>query len=751
MHTKATFIFSAALLLAVVATMMCALPRGVHAANDRPKTKSPTHANAWIAKLHEERREAHARGFEERLRLTPAEAQHVGRRARPLPVVARFEAWVTRTASQAPRRLARMRSNDAAAHHRLAAKWCKRRRARRGARCTWREYQALVDAMHAPHAQNFDHSDGRAAVPLATLRAHGKGVGDCARLNKLPSAEEFYRLVVANKPVVFVDAASKWPAMKRWTNKYLVDRLKGTPVVLSASPHGFFDSPEDASLWGTPPPEERKRRRTLANKDAGAAELEVRADGSTTGGGAAAVSDDHGDDGFNPTDDVVIARPGHISTTFEKFVALMNRARDGAAKLYLEYFPLMALLYPNGDPGAAEARDPAATEAAAAAAGKGDTAKTKAKTKAKPSASDLVGDLGVFKGDWSFANFLIPRFRLIWMGSAGTVGSLHFDRNENLMAVLRGAKDFVLVDPGQTESVYGGLPLRSASLEAALDGATGALRFARPPLDTTGPSAEAPNAYNSYSPVNMTDPDLKHFPRYADVNFTVCRAWAGDVIYVPSHWWHEVTSRPDAEGKTVGVNYFFEPWYERLGHNNRSPVLVRNKLYGHLVGEEFGGVGLAQPCAAEEVCFTRKGGNGAPVTDADEDRARRLRHAPGMEFPGSDLGAAEGGGGAGPGMMSDDHEFGADPIGDKAERTKLQALAQKLADRQKEEHERQTATLAYLETHGARPERRRAKDQRDGGGDEPAAPRKKSKKKQKKKKKKKRKRKKKQGGKKKAD
>ena len=68
--------------------------------------------------------------------------------------------------------------------------------------------------------------------------------------------------------------------------------------------------------------------------------------------------------------------------------------------------------------------------------------------------------------------------------------------------------------------------------------------------------------------------------------------------------------------------------------------------------------------------------------------------------------------------------------------------------RQKEEHERQTATLAYLETHGARPERRRAKDQRDGGGDEPAAPRKKSKKKQKKKKKK---RKKKQGGKKKAD
>ena len=78
---------------------------------------------------------------------------------------------------------------------------------------------------------------------------------------------------------------------------------------------------------------------------------------------------------------------------------------------------------------------------------------------------------------------------------------------------------------------------------------------------------------------------------------------AGDVIYVPSHWWHEVRSLPDTEGKTVAINYFFEPWYERYGHKDSSPAFIRNKLYDHLAPGDRGGADIAKPCRSPEMCF----------------------------------------------------------------------------------------------------------------------------------------------------
>eukprot|EP00947_MAST-08B_sp_MAST-8B-sp1_P000376 g376.t1 len=630
------------------------------------------------------------------------------------PIVAKFRQW----ASNRKERAALMSSSDANDHQRVASAYCGQRRQRRGKRrataataagtrggkrsnnksvakgCTWGEFHALQDAMKAPFARSFDHSNLKSRILIRQLREHGASVEDCARLPNLPTPEEFMGLVVASKPVVFEGVADHWPAIDKWTTGYLTEHLRGTPVVLSASPHGYFDSPENASIWGGPhdrrPRTRRSRRRTVGaaagGKDKkqkntkkknqknkknnkknqknkkGAAAKEALGDGNA-GGAAATAQEPHPygcsfpgcdfvgegsddlathvvevhDDGYEPEEDVVIARPGHVSTTFENFVELLARARGRAHKLYLEYFPLMALLNPLTDPNGGSGGGASISSVGNSHhgnsdrnsgsdqdedddddddddddhdddGGDGDESRSRRRAKRKQAAArrlrqELIGDLGMLSGgDWAFANFLVPRFRLIWMGSAGTVGSLHFDRNENLMAVVRGAKEFVLVDPGQTLDVYGGTPLRSASIEARLDPATGDLSFARPAIDF----GQATNGFNSYSPVNMSDPDFAHFPRYRNVRPTVCRVNEGDVIYVPSHWWHEVRSSPDSDDKAVGINYFFEPWYERLGHDNKAPALIRNKMYDHLADGGLGGLGLVEPCAADTVCFRGK-------------------------------------------------------------------------------------------------------------------------------------------------
>lgn len=73
-------------------------------------------------------------------------------------------------------------------------------------------------------------------------------------------------------------------------------------------------------------------------------------------------------------------------------------------------------------------------------------------------------------------------------------------------------------------------------------------------------------------------------------------------MYVPSHWWHEVetsyeplssssssrsssssTGSSDSNsGYSVGLNYFFEPYYHRLGYQSKVPTFQHNRYYAHL-------------------------------------------------------------------------------------------------------------------------------------------------------------------------
>lgn len=75
-------------------------------------------------------------------------------------------------------------------------------------------------------------------------------------------------------------------------------------------------------------------------------------------------------------------------------------------------------------------------------------------------------------------------------------------------------------------------------------------------------------ASSTFSVVDPARPDWRRFPLFARATPVTCVAEAGDLLFVPSMWWHEVGSRGDAsDGKAAAVNWWFRPWYR--GEDNQ--------------------------------------------------------------------------------------------------------------------------------------------------------------------------------------
>jgi hypothetical protein len=103
-----------------------------------------------------------------------------------------------------------------------------------------------------------------------------------------------------------------------------------------------------------------------------------------------------------------------------------------------------------------------------------------------------------------------PWFRArFWLSAAHTRSPLHRDPPDNLFAQIFGKKRFVLFPPGETDKLY---PHRFWS---------GLPDFAK--FD-----AEAP--------------DYQRFPRARMAERIECEVGAGEVLYLPRYWWHQVTS-----------------------------------------------------------------------------------------------------------------------------------------------------------------------------------------------------------------
>ncbi len=122
----------------------------------------------------------------------------------------------------------------------------------------------------------------------------------------------------------------------------------------------------------------------------------------------------------------------------------------------------------------------------------------------------------------------------MWLGNRAMVAP-HFDVNHNLAAVVAGRRKFTLFPPEQVKNLY------------------------------VGPMLGSPGGVPT-SLVDLRNPDLKRFPDFADAQAESFSAVLepGDVIYIPTPWWHGVES---LESFNVLINY----WWGGLTENNISP------------------------------------------------------------------------------------------------------------------------------------------------------------------------------------
>ena len=112
----------------------------------------------------------------------------------------------------------------------------------------------------------------------------------------------------------------------------------------------------------------------------------------------------------------------------------------------------------------------------------------------------------------------------IWIGNRTCIAP-HFDNTENIACVVGGRRRFTLFPPDQISNLYPG------------------------PLELTP-------AGQPVSLVDVRNPDLERFPRYAEAlrAAEVAELGPGDALYIPALWWHNVEALEDFN---VLVNYWW--------------------------------------------------------------------------------------------------------------------------------------------------------------------------------------------------
>ena len=168
--------------------------------------------------------------------------------------------------------------------------------------------------------------------------------------------------------------------------------------------------------------------------------------------------------------------------------------------------------------------------------------------------SGLLADLGGDAGCGAASAALGASVDAInlWVGArTRIVSSTHKDHYENLVTVIRGVKRFCLLPPSDVLWLYErGLPLAVYEHDDALCGGSGgggghATACWRIALDAGG--ARVP-----WLCVDPEAPDSERFPHFSFASPVTVDLRAGETLYLPSLWHHQV-SHPE-EGITIAVN-----------------------------------------------------------------------------------------------------------------------------------------------------------------------------------------------------
>ncbi len=157
--------------------------------------------------------------------------------------------------------------------------------------------------------------------------------------------------------------------------------------------------------------------------------------------------------------------------------------------------------------------------------------------------SDCLPDFMQLNVNPLLAENVVPR---VWLGNKVMVPA-HFDDADNLACVVAGKRTFTLFPPEQVANMYIG------------------------PLDYTPTGAPI-------SLVDFSRPDYNRFPRAREAlqQAFVAELEAGDALYIPALWWHQVES-------TAAVNLLVNYWWGgSIGTADSRPAPFNSLLHSLL-------------------------------------------------------------------------------------------------------------------------------------------------------------------------
>ncbi len=129
---------------------------------------------------------------------------------------------------------------------------------------------------------------------------------------------------------------------------------------------------------------------------------------------------------------------------------------------------------------------------------------------------------------YPISSYEIARTKM-WVSGESIVVPLHYDPVETFHWVIRGSKRFVMFTPGLREYY--------------------------------------PNSWRSDAPfisqVDAHHPDYNQFPEFRKANPVHLDLYEGEVLYIPSFWWHQVSS---LEKLNISLNFV---WFCSLSKNIR--------------------------------------------------------------------------------------------------------------------------------------------------------------------------------------
>eukprot|EP00250_Pteridium_aquilinum_P018370 c24056_g1_i1 orf=414-1844(-) len=434
--------------------------------------------------------------------------------------------------------------------------------------------------------------------------------GEIERIRGAPTSLRFLRdFVLPNKPCIITHAIDHWPALAAWTNSYLRSALAIQQVSVHLTPDGFADALVDlhriSSVFGctvVPPatcnPAETEASHPHAS-DPPLPSLNLHEDAlqkaslddahnvhGASSFGRDNVTDDHARDNAQPLAVAHVkahpamtvscnTRSSEQQLTCGEDVLAANASVDNRG-IHDNTLPLdMNLLNTTSRNSSCsiKSREERLQQAWFVTA--------HVERVPFPTALDLILHSKIGRGiayaqeqngcflseysalaadaethlPWATEAFgSLPEAVNLWIGNEKAVTSFHKDHYENLYAVIAGEKHFTLLPPTDVHR----LSIRKYPIAHYVKHKGGFSVEKEEPVKFVPWASVDP-----YPPSEVASEAESCFPEYfsGPRPFT-CTLRAGEILYLPSMWFHHVRQSPDTEGRTIALNFWYDMQFD---------------------------------------------------------------------------------------------------------------------------------------------------------------------------------------------